>query len=85
MKTILLIIIVLFTLSGCSSSTIKNMHDERFTTGCAVVNAGVKLGYLNQEGNAEACKLVCSPDLPKNFNYSYEDVVCKVHIGATNE
>ena len=58
------------------------MQEPSFIKGCHVVEAGVKLGYLNQEGNAEVCKAKCSKDLPKGFTYTYENqrTGCKVTI-----
>jgi len=77
---VLIGLVGIMSLTGCSS-TIKAVHTESFKTGCAVVNAQVRLGYMNQEGQAEACKLICSKELPDNFTYEYNNGMCKVKVG----
>jgi hypothetical protein len=80
----LITLIGLILISGCVPP-IKDLHDERFKTGCAVVKGNFSLGVLNTQGSAEACKLVCSPKLPKGFSYKYDSGMCKVSIGSKNE
>ena len=75
-KVALLVGSLLLVLSGCSGLT--ELRDPRFTRGCAVVNADLKLGAMNQQGMAEACKLVYS----EGYTYEYEGRGCKVRIGG---
>lgn len=82
---IITVVAVLSSLSGCSS-TIETLKEPEFKNGCVVVETGIKLGYINQEGQAEACKLKCSSFLPEGFYYSYENqrTGCKAKIGNAN-
>jgi len=82
MNKVALFVVGIILLSSCSS-TIDAVHTKEFNTGCAVINAQAKLGILNQEGQAEACKLVCSKELPDNFHYEYTNGMCKVKIGKS--
>ena len=79
-------LILLAYISGCSS-TIENLRDEHFMQGCKVTEAEAKLGYFNQEGRLVACKLKCSPKLPKDFYYKYDNnrTGCHVTVGKKNE
>ena len=79
--SVLLFILLLFLVSGCSG-TIQNMREPDFTQGCKVVDSQIKLGYFNQEGQADACKLKCSKTLPDNFSYNYESRGCSINVGA---
>ena len=63
---LILAMLLIFSLQGCSG-TIESLKDPKMDQGCVVIEAGLKLGYFNQEGQAEACKLKCSTDLPDNF------------------
>ena len=85
MKNIILSVILLIMVSGCSSS-IKNFRDPNFTVGCKMTEAEARLGYFNQEGQASACKLKCSPTLPKDFYYKYDNtrLGCHAEIGKPN-
>ncbi len=76
MKSILLIFVMLMT--GCSQIDTSSLHDERMTTGCAVV-MGEYSGYF-VKGGASACKLVCSENLPSGFAYEYNSGGCTVSI-----
>lgn len=78
--------ILLFLLSvalfGCSAADkIVEMRDPELTQGCVVVEAGVKLGYFNQAGEAEVCKLKCSDTLPEDFMYDYNNSRTGCHVG----
>ena len=79
---IAIIIAVLFTLNGCSS-TVENLRDPDFTQGSKITEAEAKLGYFNQEGVLVACKLKCSENLPKNFYYKYDNTRtgCHAEVG----
>lgn len=74
------LLLVIFSIQGCS--TAEQLKEHEFTNGCLVLEAGINLGYLNQEGKAEVCKLKCSPLLPDNFSYHYENqhTGCKVEV-----
>lgn len=79
----IIIILIAITLSGCAGS-IKEYRDTDYTIGCVAVEANTKLGYFNQEGAAEICKLKCSPDLPANFYYKYDNIRTGCHIENGN-
>ena len=90
LRTTLIFIVSLFTIvaflswiSGCSS--IEKMRDPDFTVGCLVVESQIKLGYFNQEGGAEICKLKCSKELPDNFSYKYENARTGCNVSINNE
>lgn len=83
MKIVQLVFIA-FLLSGCSSSW-KNLHDERFGSGCAIVKANGNVGYLGQSAIASACKVVCSKDLPKGYRYSYKDATCQGSVNMDED
>lgn len=68
----LTILIITFSLMGCSG-TIEKMRDPVFTQGCVFSEAQTKLGYFNQEGMAEIAKFKCSPELPKDYFFLYEN------------
>jgi hypothetical protein len=70
MKMAAIILSVMF-LNGCSS--LQNMRDPLLTEGCAVVEVDAKLGWLNQEGAAEVCKIKCSKEIPENLEINYEN------------
>lgn len=71
-----LIIIVallgIFFIQGCSN-TLENVREHEFTQGCLVVEAEAKIGYLNQTGKIETCKLKCSGELPEQLSYKYKN------------
>lgn len=80
-----LIIVILFILTGCS--TVDRMQDTSLTEGCAVVEADAKLGWMNQEGRAEVCKIKCSPTIPDTLVIEYENTRsgCNIRLnGETN-
>lgn len=91
-KSIFFVIVLITTvailscISGCSG-TVQNLRDPDFTVGCKVVEAETKLGYFNQEGAAVVCKLKCSPELPKDFSYAYNNTRtgCSVKVGNSND
>ena len=84
LKLILLLAILfaIFTLQGCK--TIEKLQEPTMIEGCVAVRAHAKLGYFNQEGAAEACKVKCSKELPENYCWSYENqqTGCKVKVGS---
>ena len=80
---LLALLIFIMSLQGCASS-LEAMKDDRFKIGCAVVDVQAKIGMFNQEGTAEACKLVCSEKLPSGLTYEYESRGCHVSIGQKN-
>lgn len=84
--SLIAIVAILSCISGCSG-TVQNLRDPDFTVGCKVVEAETKLGYFNQEGAAVVCKLKCSPDLPKDFFYTYNNTRtgCSVKVGNLND
>lgn len=82
MKILLLSISILLILSGCSAADkVVDMRDKDYTQGCVVVEAGLKLGYFNQAGEAEVCKLKCSDTLPEDFMYDYNNSRTGCHVG----
>ena len=81
---ILLVIAIAFMLNACTTArTIADIRDDDYTQGCVVVEAGMKLGYFNQAGEAGVCKLKCSNALPDGFKYHYKNdrTGCNVGIG----
>ena len=68
---------------GCAN-TIENLRDTDLAQGCVVIEAQAKLGYFNQEGAAEVCKLKCSDILPDGLKYEYANPRsgCKVTVGV---
>lgn len=81
---IAIIIFVLVSLNGCAG-TIETMKEPSFNQGCVVVEGGIKLGYFNQEGNAEMCKLKCSENLPECFSYEYHNVRTGCNLSIRNQ
>lgn len=79
---LIMLLISIFTIQGCGG-TIEKLKDPSMTQGCVVIGGNAKLGYFNQEGNAEMCKLKCSPELPKGYCYKYDNQQsgCHVQIG----
>lgn len=79
---IIIIMIFLVVLTGCSG-TVQQLKESQMVQGCVAVKAGIKLGYFNQEGDAETCKVKCSPDLPENYCWSYtnQHTGCSVKVG----
>lgn len=75
------IVFIVIFLSGCSTNQIdfEELHDSRFDVGCAVVNGNYNGSYL--KGSVNACKLVCSKDLPDNYYYEYKNNFCLVRVG----
>ena len=88
MRNILLAVALIATLAvilmstGCANNVAK-YRDPDFTVGCKVIEAQVKLGYFNQEGGAEVCKVKCSENLPEKFTYKYDNsrTGCHVSVG----
>lgn len=66
---------------GCASS-LNELHSKDITQGCEMVEANARLGYFNQEGNGSACKMICSPELPKGYKYSFDNGRCKASVGV---
>lgn len=82
MKTMLLFLLLSVALIGCSAADkVVDMRDKDYTQGCVVVEAGLKLGYFNQAGEAEVCKLKCSDTLPEDFMYDYDNTRTGCHVG----
>ena len=73
-------------LQGCPSA-VQKYRDPDLSLGCSVVEADVKLGWANQEGAAEVCKLKCSKDLPPNYRVSYNNARsgCAVEVDTNVE
>lgn len=76
-----LIICIIILLQGCASS-LNELHSKDITQGCEMVEANARLGYFNQEGNGSACKMICSPELPKGYKYSFDNGRCKASVGV---
>lgn len=71
---ILLLIISIVVLAGCTSQqTLSDVNHEKFPQGCMLVKANLNLGYINQGGNAELFKLICSNELPEDYMLEYTD------------
>lgn len=69
-------------LTGCSTmDNIAKNRDADYTQGCKVTEAGVRLGYFNQAGQAEVCILKCSDTLPEDFMYDYDNPRTGCHVG----
>lgn len=80
MKYLLLLVILL---SGCG--TVERMRDASLTEGCAIVEADAKLGWFNQEGGAEVCKIKCSKEVPDNVYIEYDNVRSGCKIGMRKD
>jgi len=77
-----LILVIPFLLTGCTTNGIDNLRDPDLGTGCVVVE--YKLGFdsyfKTTQGGAEACKVKCSHKLPGNFYYEYHNERTGCHI-----
>lgn len=80
-----LVISIIFTLSlsGCSTlDSVSKNRDPDYKSGCVAVEAGLKLGYFNQAGLGEVCKLKCTPTLPKDYCFKYKSRAgCTASVG----
>lgn len=76
-----IIIVIVLLLQGCI--TTADLKPSTFSMGCMVTDANVSTGIVNSQGSIEACKLVCSEDLPNGFKYKYEARGCLVEIDTS--
>jgi len=81
MKILLFTLIILLT--GCTGNFVNSIRDDNFTVGCVAITEQLNIGYFNQAGGLEACKLKCSEKLPEGYTFEYADprVGCKATIG----
>lgn len=85
LTVLLLFILILTLLYGCTPlSVVPDMspkENDTLTEGCCAVEAKAKLGMVNSGGGMEMCKLICSPHLPPDFYYNYENRGCNARVG----
>lgn len=80
MKVLMLVVFILIFLTGCSGGGLDfdQVRDERMQEGCITYSAN-GTSYLKM-ASGEVCKTICTPDLPDNFEYSYDRNGCEVYI-----
>ena len=78
-------LIPIFWLTGCTSIAkgINELRDDDFSQGCVADEVEGCIGYFDQTGGVRVCKLKCSPTLPKDYSFSYDNIRsgCKVGVG----
>lgn len=74
---LILILLALFTLSGCSppKEYVDALRDDAYTEGCvSVVEKLHAVGYFTtSNGGIEVIKLKCSENLPEGYKFEHKD------------
>ncbi len=85
------LLLFIFSLPGCGSfpETVKAIRDSDMKQGCyvTVADIGFDSYFKTTKGALGTCKLKCSPRLPKNFSYEFDDPRsgCHIKIGTIND
>lgn len=85
---IVISIVLTVLLSGCAPNQTINdnsqLRDKNFTQGCQITQGNLSFdSYFDTTiGKATTCVLRCSPVLPENFSYKYDNPMtgCSVEI-----
>lgn len=77
-----IVALFLIWIAGCSTN-LHEFKEPAFNQGCYASTVDASLGYLNQSGNGEACKVKCSEVLPENYCWEYNNqrTGCSAKVG----
>ena len=82
------LLLFIFSLQGCGSfpETVKTIRDPDMTQGCyvTVADLGFDSYFKTTKGALGTCKLKCTPKLPKDFSYEFDDPRSGCHVKIGN-